>query len=255
MRYPKALVFVLACICGFAVGAGQALAAEGVSRGVGKALVKGCAVYEVPAGVCMDVQQAGKLVDRARYAHPNASLCLKCARVDYARETCQVTRLRFTYRNRIHCKKLRKAVRRITRKLRSGMTNARKYRIIHDCIVRRCSYDTRMQAAGRAPAQSYTAYGCLVGKRALCSGYARAFQLVARCAGLPALYASSGTHAWNVVKARGRWYQVDAAWDDMLPTAGKRYFLRGARFMGKTGHHVIWRITPYRPKLAKRDYQ
>ena len=71
---------------------------------------------------------------------------------------------------------------------------------------------------------SYKAYGALVNKKAVCSGYAKAFDLLAKKCGLTTNIitgdAYSGTiygpHAWNQIFLDGEWYNVDVTFEDPI---------------------------------------
>lgn len=86
---------------------------------------------------------------------------------------------------------------------------------IHDRLIRSTVYDEKA-------ANAHSLVGALADGRAVCEGYARAFQYLLYQAGIPCLFVrgtatnETGTqrHAWNVVKLGGVWYQVDATWDD-----------------------------------------
>ncbi|MBQ6789650.1 MAG: hypothetical protein IJO81_05640 [Clostridia bacterium] len=63
----------------------------------------------------------------------------------------------------------------------------------------------------------FTAYGCLVNKKTVCSGYAKAFQLIMEKMGYDCLYVvgyAGESHAWNMVFIEGESYYVDITWDD-----------------------------------------
>ena len=68
----------------------------------------------------------------------------------------------------------------------------------------------------------YTAVGALLYGRAACEGYAEAFALLLRLAGIPcsAVGGIGGTgddtepHAWNIVSIDGDYALVDVTWDD-----------------------------------------
>ena len=71
--------------------------------------------------------------------------------------------------------------------------------------------------------ESYKAYGALVNKKAVCSGYAKAFDLLAKSCGLltnivtgTAINSQNldGPHAWNQICLDGEWYNVDVTWED-----------------------------------------
>ena len=87
---------------------------------------------------------------------------------------------------------------------------------IHDYLANRITYQNGKNA--------HNAYGALVEKKAVCDGYARAFQWLLYQAGIPAMIAEGTSinpasggqepHAWNVVKIGGEYYHVDLTWDD-----------------------------------------
>jgi len=60
---------------------------------------------------------------------------------------------------------------------------------------------------------SMNAYGCLVSRKAVCSGYVQAFNLLAREAGLSSTAKTGAiggiSHAWNQVLINNHWYTVD----------------------------------------------
>ena len=70
----------------------------------------------------------------------------------------------------------------------------------------------------------YNAYGALIERKAVCEGYAEAFQLLLARVGIPVFTAIgdsdepvSGTtigHEWSYVMLDGNWYHVDVTWDD-----------------------------------------
>ena len=99
--------------------------------------------------------------------------------------------------------------------------------LLHDILVDETDYD---EAAAEAMTEDYTgsdmlsqstsAYGALVNRRAVCSGYAAAFQLIAgrmgaECRRVQGTELKTGApHEWNVVLLDGDWVQVDVTWDD-----------------------------------------
>ena len=55
---------------------------------------------------------------------------------------------------------------------------------------------------------------------ALCEGYAKAFDLLAKELDLPSVLVtgvddSNGNHAWNQVKINGDWYNTDVTWENL----------------------------------------
>ena len=72
---------------------------------------------------------------------------------------------------------------------------------------------------------SYKAYGALVNHKAVCSGYAKAFDLLAKYCGLITFIVTgeainsanqNGAHAWNQICLDGEWYNVDVTWEDPI---------------------------------------
>lgn len=109
-----------------------------------------------------------------------------------------------------------------------SMTDYEKELAIHDYIVVHCKYGYVDYSKNYA----YRAYGALVQETAVCNGYAEAMALLLSCADVENEFmtgtADGELHAWNRVCIDGKWYQVDATWDDPLPDrgifAGHAYF-------------------------------
>ena len=109
-----------------------------------------------------------------------------------------------------------------------GMSDYEKELAIHDYIVQNCEYGYTDYSKEYA----YRAYGVLVQNTAVCNGYAEAMALLLSCVGVEneimTGVADGELHAWNRVKLDGKWYQVDATWNDPLPDrgsfAGHMYF-------------------------------
>ncbi|SEI48038.1 Transglutaminase-like superfamily protein [Lachnospiraceae bacterium A10] len=62
--------------------------------------------------------------------------------------------------------------------------------------------------------RSQTCYSALVDKESVCAGYAEAFELLCRYAGIECIVVTSSDHEWNEVKLAGKWYAVDSTWGD-----------------------------------------
>ncbi|MGN1382882.1 MAG: transglutaminase domain-containing protein [Eubacterium sp.] len=94
---------------------------------------------------------------------------------------------------------------------------------IHDKLCKQITYN---DAANDTNAffydPSHTAYGALVGGKAVCDGYALAYSYLLKKCGISSAVAlgyvgssaQTGGHAWNLVKLSGSWYEADATWDD-----------------------------------------
>ena len=106
-----------------------------------------------------------------------------------------------------------------------SMSEYDRVKAIHDWIVVNVQYDYAGLQGGTLSRTAYSADGALSYKLAVCQGYAEAFHLLCAKAGVQSyiMYGEAGnardgwdTHAWNVVRINGEWYQVDCTWDDPL---------------------------------------
>lgn len=91
-----------------------------------------------------------------------------------------------------------------------------------------------------------TAYGALKDGLANCSGYALAFDLLAKRAGLPSLVVQGFLetdgdlregHAWNMVQLEGKWYQIDVTRGDFLFGSGEEWHRQYS--VRKYGHREV----------------
>lgn len=111
-----------------------------------------------------------------------------------------------------------------------GMSQAEKALVLHDYLVDTVVYDRGFLVNGEvSDSAAYSAYGALVNGDAVCNGYALAYQLLLKQAGLNAIKVTSISmeHAWNLVEIDGSWYHVDTTWDDPAPNleGGGNHFL------------------------------
>lgn len=109
--------------------------------------------------------------------------------------------------------------------VKSGMSDYEKELALHDYIVNNTRYDYENYRRNTVPGDSYTAYGLLVNKRAVCSGYAEVMYRLLNKAGIEAHIvtgkANGDNHAWNLVKIGGKYYHLDATFNDPV-TADRR---------------------------------
>ena len=94
---------------------------------------------------------------------------------------------------------------------------------LHDYIVTHCDYDVTKakRSASDQWHRLYTAYDCLVLGSSVCEGYAKAFSVLCREAGIECygVTSSSNNHAWNLVRIGGKFYYIDCTGDDPASTA------------------------------------
>jgi transglutaminase/protease-like cytokinesis protein 3 len=109
-------------------------------------------------------------------------------------------------------------------------TDYKKVKAIHDYIIKRTSYDQTLK--------KHTAYNALINKSSVCEGYALAAYRMFTDAGIECRIitgtAGGGSHAWNIVKVNGKWYNIDLTWDDPIMSSGEQvlrydYFLKNEK--------------------------
>ena len=88
----------------------------------------------------------------------------------------------------------------------------------NDYLVDNCEYNKLAGKVNVRVANEGNAYGAIVDKKAVCEGYARAFQLLCNSVNIDCVNimgeADGVTHQWNCVKISGEWYHVDVTWND-----------------------------------------
>lgn len=120
-----------------------------------------------------------------------------------------------------------------------------KVKTVHDEIINNIEYDQTENP------NNSNLYGAFIEKVCVCEGYAEGFKAILDKLNIPCVIVygngidSNGNteaHAWNYVKMDdGKWYGVDATWDDpiiigngRLPEASKyKYFLKGNQSFGQ----------------------
>lgn len=131
-------------------------------------------------------------------------------------------------------------------------TDADKIKYIHDYICYHTTFDLSYVTAN----DSQTAYSCLVGKRTVCAGYARAFQHCMQLLGIPTTMVNgsttNGLHLWNLVYTNGKYYNVDVNWDDWSTDPNQYsytyYMLSDAQLSASRAGHVRDAISSNLPK-------
>ena len=124
-------------------------------------------------------------------------------------------------------KSVEEGVVKILSKLKYGMTEAQKFRLLHDEFLKTVSYGQILTGSGDIR-------GGFINYKVLCEGYARSLSYLCQRAGLECIYVvgtasydgtgSNGTsafdHAWIKVKIDGKWYNVDPTNNDSInPTS------------------------------------
>ena len=109
----------------------------------------------------------------------------------------------------------------------ADMTDFQKEVAIHDWICQNVVYDTdadvfadNIEDRKRENPLSWTAYGAIVNRVAVCEGYSKAFQLLMYSVGINSNLicgevTDGSPHMWNTVMLDNEWYYVDVLWDDV----------------------------------------
>lgn len=134
----------------------------------------------------------------------------------------------------------------------------KKIKKIHDFVVNYLQYS-------HGGAYPYSAYGALTEGSAVCQGYAQLMYKLLMVAGIPCKTVTGKVymngimedHVWNVVKLKGKWYYLDATWDDPVGNGDMLiydYFLKGSDTFGRN-HVASKRYEKVTSKVSKEDYK
>lgn len=115
----------------------------------------------------------------------------------------------------------------ISEVIKSGMSDFEKELALHNYVINNARYDTRLYT-GNMPNESYLDYGVLVEGLGVCDSYARAMYRLLNMVGIECIYVIGDgvigdgliPHAWNIVKIDGKYYQLDATWNDPVVSGG-----------------------------------
>lgn len=115
-----------------------------------------------------------------------------------------------------------------------NLTDVDKALLLHDRLAVWCEYDYERLYNGTMPQISYSAYGALVNKYAVCMGYALAYDYLLFQVGIDSEYCSSNllNHAWNIIHVNNSTYHVDVTWDD--PVRDKSGYVKHTNFLRST---------------------
>ena len=138
----------------------------------------------------------------------------------YSSSTNLVTEIVITYTSnaREEQQKLDAAINELNSRVDiSGMTDEEIVLAYHEYLTSTVAYAYAAYLQGSlGGAHEYDMYGALVNHSSVCQGYAETMFYLLKKAGLSCAIASSQNinHAWNIVKLNGKWYHIDATWDD-----------------------------------------
>lgn len=136
------------------------------------------------------------------------------------------------------------AARKLLNRIPPDLSEFEKVKTVHDLFLRSVSY------GGMSSSFGGNIIGGLVTRKIVCEGYARTLQYLLQRVGIQAIFIggdalfSNGTavsHAWNIVRVDGKYYAIDATWNDgMAPDSdfvGYDYFLKSDTTMSRD--HLI----------------
>ncbi len=146
--------------------------------------------------------------------------------------------------NKAQYSKLLGELRNTANKMVAGLNDGRyddveKALILHDAIADICTYKIDdVVFSGSA----WTAYGALVGKKAVCEGYSKAYKYLLKKVGIKSTITASKklNHAWNIVYLNNTPYHVDVTYDDPLSNVElvkHTYFLCSTQKMLSNDEH------------------
>jgi len=105
----------------------------------------------------------------------------------------------------------------ILAKLNGSMSDYEKELVVHDYIINNTIY--------KDAENSHILIGALVDGKAVCQGYALAFQYVMRHAGVQCITVTGDfknqSHMWNMIKLDGEFYHIDVTADDPIVNSGE----------------------------------
>lgn len=138
-----------------------------------------------------------------------------------------------SYRRNIHQKKMNKEANRVIRSLHlKNKSNKEKAKQIYKWIGKHVRYDYGFRC--------WSGYDALLKRKSTCSGFSELYYFLCRKTGVPCHMVSGntpgGSHAWNIIKIKGKWYQVDSCW-----YACDR---RGSKYFGQTKHFKDHKLAP-----------
>jgi transglutaminase/protease-like cytokinesis protein 3 len=103
------------------------------------------------------------------------------------------------------------------------MNDKEKIKWTHDFITKKNEYDYSALKIGDGDA--YSAYGAIVGNKAVCLGYAEAMAILLDRFNIPNIMVSNDYHIWNLVNIDDKWLHLDATWDDTAINGKCDYYL------------------------------
>lgn len=118
------------------------------------------------------------------------------------------------------------------------MSDMLKARQLHDWLVRHCEYEDARNGETLSDSENHVASSVFLSYtfsdrgpdigESVCEGYSKAYTMLLAAAGIESYPIYAGNHEWNLIKADGRYYEVDVTWDDPI------YLLNGVQVPDNT---------------------
>lgn len=105
--------------------------------------------------------------------------------------------------------------------IKPNMSDFEKEIKIIQYLVENINYDYENLLNDTIDNESYTIYGALIKHRAVCAGYASAFDVMCKAVGIESKVITgsainNSSHAWNQIKLNDEWYNVDVTFEDVI---------------------------------------
>lgn len=114
----------------------------------------------------------------------------------------------------------------IKKSLPKKASDFEKAKAVYDYLIGHCEYDYSYTGNSLNETKTNASYadGALLEKKAVCSGYSRAFKWMMDRFSIPCMCVANSEHEWNIVKIEGDCYHIDVTWADVEDNPGDRYF-------------------------------
>lgn len=183
----------------------------------------------------VDVEQIKKIIDYVDRDHPEMIWFNGGLKYTFDPTSQIVSKLTFTYcLTKEETEKRQSEIEKSLKPFMDTVTDAMSdYELtlrIYENIIKLVDYDTigleRQKKISPPttdkPDDLRSIYGVFVNKKAVCAGYAKATQYLLNLCGIECVYATSKTHAWNLVKLEGDYYHLDTTWGDNSNTSREK---------------------------------
>lgn len=130
--------------------------------------------------------------------------------------------------------------------------------IIYDPVVsNRDNKYTEEQSNAAAGEENQSMYSVLMTPETVCAGYAQTLTAMANAMDIDALTALSTGHAWNTVKFDdGKYYYIDACWNDEDESYNTKWFGVGSLYANDTDHIYATNTSAvWAPQIEYNDYR